>query len=375
MPNVDTVLMLRPTESPTLFLQQLGRGLRKTQGKAVCTVLDFVGTHRTRVPLRPPLPRPARRHPTGRRARRAAGIPLPAGRLPHAARPQGIRDRATQPARRDPVAVASEGRGTAFATARPCRDLGLSEFLRSRGSTSTDVYDGITSWSDLCRPPACRALRRDRTRGRFAARSGGFFTSTTGADRRLPTASRRSREAPDVGVVARARSPAAAHARRRPGRSGHHEGTRHSRRRSTWSGHTRRFAPSSPSSRRARPRVDHLHAPLATHPTSPLQVHARYTRIEILAALGLGDGAKGLAWQSGVYGRQGRQRGPARLHPRQEQRRLLADDPLPRLRDQPSADPLGEPVLHPRGQRHGSALPAPRTRGPLDPAVRPAPHQ
>src|SRR3546814_16958915 len=38
--------MLRPTESPTLFLQQLGRGLRRAPGKGYCTVLDFVGTHR-----------------------------------------------------------------------------------------------------------------------------------------------------------------------------------------------------------------------------------------------------------------------------------------------------------------------------------------
>ena len=38
--------MLRPTESATLFLQQLGRGLRKARDKTVCTVLDFVGTHR-----------------------------------------------------------------------------------------------------------------------------------------------------------------------------------------------------------------------------------------------------------------------------------------------------------------------------------------
>ena len=46
VPAVDTVIMLRPTESPTLFLQQLGRGLRKTTTKSTCTVLDFVGTHR-----------------------------------------------------------------------------------------------------------------------------------------------------------------------------------------------------------------------------------------------------------------------------------------------------------------------------------------
>jgi len=44
VPAVDVVLMLRPTESATLFLQQLGRGLRIAENKAVCTVLDFVGT-------------------------------------------------------------------------------------------------------------------------------------------------------------------------------------------------------------------------------------------------------------------------------------------------------------------------------------------
>lgn len=46
IPNVDTLLFLRPTESPTLFLQQLGRGLRKAHEKRWCTVLDFVGLHR-----------------------------------------------------------------------------------------------------------------------------------------------------------------------------------------------------------------------------------------------------------------------------------------------------------------------------------------
>lgn len=43
VPEVDTVLFLRPTESATVFLQQLGRGLRRTTNKAVLTALDFVG--------------------------------------------------------------------------------------------------------------------------------------------------------------------------------------------------------------------------------------------------------------------------------------------------------------------------------------------
>lgn len=46
IPDVDTVLFLRPTESSTIFMQQLGRGLRRTKNKAVLTVLDFVGYHR-----------------------------------------------------------------------------------------------------------------------------------------------------------------------------------------------------------------------------------------------------------------------------------------------------------------------------------------
>ena len=45
IPEVETVLMLRPTDSPVVFLQQLGRGLRKTAGKAALRVIDFVGNH------------------------------------------------------------------------------------------------------------------------------------------------------------------------------------------------------------------------------------------------------------------------------------------------------------------------------------------
>lgn len=43
IPEVNTVLFLRPTESMTIFLQQLGRGLRISEGKECLTVLDFVG--------------------------------------------------------------------------------------------------------------------------------------------------------------------------------------------------------------------------------------------------------------------------------------------------------------------------------------------
>lgn len=46
LPEIDMVLFLRPTESVTVFLQQLGRGLRLAPGKVGLTVLDFIGNYR-----------------------------------------------------------------------------------------------------------------------------------------------------------------------------------------------------------------------------------------------------------------------------------------------------------------------------------------
>ena len=47
--------------------------------------------------------------------------------------------------------------------------------------------------------------------------------------------------------------------------------------------------------------VSHVQHGLSTHPDVPLAVHARYSRLEILAAFGIGDGAKVAPWQTGVY--------------------------------------------------------------------------
>ncbi|MCS4465553.1 hypothetical protein JTS99_00505 [Clostridium botulinum] len=45
MPSINLILMLRPTNSPIVFIQQLGRGLRKYPNKTFLTVLDFIGNH------------------------------------------------------------------------------------------------------------------------------------------------------------------------------------------------------------------------------------------------------------------------------------------------------------------------------------------
>lgn len=46
LPEVNQVIMLRPTQSPIIFVQQLGRGLRKAEGKEYVVILDFIGNYK-----------------------------------------------------------------------------------------------------------------------------------------------------------------------------------------------------------------------------------------------------------------------------------------------------------------------------------------
>jgi SOS-response transcriptional repressor LexA len=45
IPKINQIIMLRPTESSIIFIQQLGRGLRKVDGKSYLTVIDFIGNY------------------------------------------------------------------------------------------------------------------------------------------------------------------------------------------------------------------------------------------------------------------------------------------------------------------------------------------
>lgn len=46
IPRVDTLLFVRPTESLTVFTQQVGRGLRLAEGKSHCVIIDLIGNYR-----------------------------------------------------------------------------------------------------------------------------------------------------------------------------------------------------------------------------------------------------------------------------------------------------------------------------------------
>ena len=201
VPTVDTLLMLRPTESPTLFLQQLGRGLRQVttaRPSAPCstssgsTAASSASTCRYRALL------------GGTRARRWSaqmrdGFPfLPAGchmELDRVA--SEIVLRSIQ--RGDSVALAAKVEELRALMADGERDVTSRDYLDQTGLDLDDIYAGNHSWSDL-REAAGLAGRAGRpARDRAAARRRrGCCTSTTTHGSTTYRSLARERPPPDV---------------------------------------------------------------------------------------------------------------------------------------------------------------------------------
>ena len=148
VPSVNSLMMLRPTESPLLFLQQLGRGLRKSPDKALCTVLDFVGQHRKefRYDRRFQALLGGSRSQVARQV--SEGFPfLPSGcsmQLDRIATERVLESIKNAVPSRWPEKV-NELRSLATGH----KDITLREFLAESGLELEDVYDGTHSWSDL----------------------------------------------------------------------------------------------------------------------------------------------------------------------------------------------------------------------------------
>ncbi|MCA8949149.1 MAG: DUF3427 domain-containing protein [Planctomycetes bacterium] len=301
VPAVDTLLFLRPTDSPTLFLQQLGRGLRRSHGKTMCTVLDFVGQHRkefrfdrrfrsllggTRKDLQDQVER---------------GFPfLPAGchmELDRVAADIVLRNiRESIPSRWD--AKTDELRAVASSADEP---VSLALYLQHTGLDLEDLYSGGKSWSDLREAAGLPVLAAGseeatlrRACGRLLhiddmARIDGYRQLLSRDEApdpsNLPPADARLLRMLVGTITDKAVTKATSLM----------EGSQ-----LLWQ-HRQVRAEVQELLDVLAERVDHLHHSLPSHPASPLRVHARYSRIEILAAFGIGDRAKVAPWQTGVY--------------------------------------------------------------------------
>lgn len=299
IPSVDTLLLLRPTDSATLFLQQLGRGLRLHSGKQVCTVLDFIGRHRKEFQFHRKLGALLGGSRTSLMAQVKTGFPfLPSGchmQLdPVAASTvlNNIRESLpyTWPAKAAELSrVAEQGAG-----------LSLALFLRESGLALEDIYSSSHCWSDLLEagglgtaPAGPAEVHLRRGLGRLLhvddleriTKYSAWAAATTPPD--MSSLSLRDRRLLHMLVAVLLDRAVSA---------------TESLEAALWKlwGHPQVLAEVVELMRVLDGRVDHEHAPLASRTDIPLNIHARYTRREILAAIGPANVATLPAWREGV---------------------------------------------------------------------------
>ena len=296
IPAIDVVLMLRPTESATIFLQQLGRGLRRIEGKDVLTVLDFVGHQRKefRFDLR-------YRRMLGR-TRRELETDIQQG-FPYL--PAGCHLDLDDVARSIVLRNIREALPTTWSQrVQELRELGdttLANYLHETGLDLDDLYRGNRTWTELRRTAGIDT----------ATPTDGEAKAGRGISRLLHIDDQERLDA-YAELLSPNRPPSAATLDERTRRQlegllltvlnprkdtytdvdeaaadlWRHDGLRHE---------LFQVLPL------LRDQIVHLHQPLGLLHPVPLQVHANYTREEILAAFGASTVTKPLPLQTGVY--------------------------------------------------------------------------
>lgn len=299
IPSVDTLLLLRPTDSPTVFLQQLGRGLRREPSKSICTVLDFVGQHRKEFRMH-------RRYAallggTRKQIERTIeeGFPyLPSGchmELDAVAAQhvlENIRQSLpnTWPARARELRRVAESNPT----------VTLKNFLEQTGIELEDVYSNNRCWSDLLEAGGVATLPVGPHEAPLRRALGRLLHIDDSLRIEQYRTFASSPNAPDIGALDTntrrlfhmlATVLTEAVLRRNESLQEAAE--------LIWE-HPQVLNELHQLLDVLSERVGHVQVPLSTHPDVPLRVHARYTRREALAAFANGDRLKVPEWREGV---------------------------------------------------------------------------
>ena len=299
VPSVDTLIMLRPTDSPTLFLQQLGRGLRRHHGKRCCTVIDFVGLHNREFRFDRRLGALFRgtRKDIERQVEQAFPF-LPAGchmELDRIATERVLRSIRNAVPDRWPGKV-SELRKVAAGG----NHVALSTYLDATGLALEDIYASGRSWSDLLEAAGLRVLEAGPVEKELRKASGRLLhvddARRIEAYRRLLSEPTAPRSEPGsiieqrylrmlvASVVGSAIAPNASL----------DEACNLMRQ------HPQLVRELLELMDLLIGRIQHAQVTLADRQTLPLSVHAQYTRIEIQAAFGDGTKARVPTWREGV---------------------------------------------------------------------------
>lgn len=298
VPAVDTLLLLRPTESATLFLQQLGRGLRKHVAKSACTVLDFVGQHHKEFRF----DQRFRALLGGSRGdlieQIKSGFPfLPAGC--HMQLDRVASDIVIESIRRAIPSRWAAKVDELRSMRGDLSDVTLKEYLDRSGLDLEDVYESNHSWSELREaaklPVAAAGPHNERLR-----RACGRMLHIDDLNRIDGYQQFLSSDPPDIQALS-------IHDQRLlrmlvasiTGSAVEKDTSLAAATRLLWA-HPQIIAELRESLAVLRQRINHVQHSIAEKTEVPLRIHARYTRTEILAGFGVGDEAMPPEWREGV---------------------------------------------------------------------------
>ncbi|WP_433371906.1 DUF3427 domain-containing protein [Actinoplanes sp. CA-142083] len=302
IPAVDTLLMLRPTESATLFLQQLGRGLRQARNKSACTVLDFVGQHRRE--FRFDWRYRALLGGTRRDLEKAIenGFPF----LPAGCHMELDRVAQTIVLRSLREAVPSTWRSKVEELRTLHRDRGaisLAEYLHETGLELADVYANNRAWSDMldaAKLPVAQSGPHEQSLRRAVGRMqhiddrqrlDGYRTLLTGDGPDTGSMSKTERRLLRM-LVANLSDQVLTE------KNSLKDASLQRAADMVWT-HPQVVSELRELVTALDDAPNHLQH--AVFDEIPLQVHSRYTRLEMLAAVGEEERAKTPEWREGVY--------------------------------------------------------------------------
>jgi superfamily II DNA or RNA helicase len=299
LPTVDTLLLLRPTDSATLFLQQIGRGLRKSRDKSMCTILDFVGLHRREFRFDRRLGALIGGTRKQIESQIASNFPF----LPSGCHME-LDEVTTKTVLQSLKSAIPTGRTRLIAELRVLIANSLSptlaNFLHELDIDLPEIYTGNRCWSDYLQGAQVQMLTEGPHEVVLRRAIGRLLHVDDEQRLDLYLALLGSSQAPVIELLAEKdrrllRMLVSSVCEQAIDKT-------HTQQFATdllWA-HPQVIAELFELFTILRGRIDHLHQSIGTHPNVPLQLHGKYSRIEILAAFGDGVGAKTPAWREGV---------------------------------------------------------------------------
>ncbi|NHN35738.1 DUF3427 domain-containing protein [Pseudomaricurvus alcaniphilus] len=299
IPAVDTLLLLRPTESATLFLQQLGRGLRKSRDKYICTVLDFVGTHRREFRFDKRLSAllgGSRKYIKSQVENAFPYLPVGCHMELDAVATQTVLESLRSALPIGWNQKVQELRSLIASGFKPS----MSTFLEESGLELTDIYTANKSWSDFLEAVDLEVLAPGPSEP-FLRRAIGRMLHIDDEERldfylrllsdlehpELESLSVREQRMTRMLVASMCDQVLDKHMSLAGGIE------------LLWQ-HPQVIVELHELFAFLKLQINHVHHSVRTHVNVPLQIHAKYTRIEMLAALGVGNTAKTRPWREGV---------------------------------------------------------------------------